>query len=54
LGLAACAQIIGQLGGKISVESEVGEGTTFSVLLPVATESTDEPVEAQAASATDD
>jgi signal transduction histidine kinase len=39
LGLAACAQIIGQLGGKISVESEVGVGTTFSVLLPVATES---------------
>ncbi len=36
LGLAACAQIIGQLGGKISVESEVGVGTTFSVLLPMA------------------
>jgi signal transduction histidine kinase len=36
LGLAACAQIIGQLGGKITVESEVGAGTTFSVLLPVA------------------
>ncbi len=38
LGLAACAQIIGQLGGKITVESEVGVGTTFSVLLPVAEE----------------
>jgi signal transduction histidine kinase len=38
LGLAACAQIIGQLGGKILVESEVGVGTTFSVLLPVAAE----------------
>jgi len=36
LGLAACAQIVGQLGGRISMESEVGVGTTFSVLLPVA------------------
>ncbi|HET91751.1 MAG TPA: HAMP domain-containing histidine kinase, partial [Chloroflexi bacterium] len=38
LGLAACAQIIGQLGGKIAVESEVGVGTTFSVLLPIASD----------------
>jgi len=36
LGLPACAQIVGQLGGKITVESEVGVGTTFSVFLPVA------------------
>jgi two-component system cell cycle sensor histidine kinase/response regulator CckA len=36
LGLAACAQIVGQLGGKIAVESDVGLGTTFSVLLPAA------------------
>jgi signal transduction histidine kinase/CheY-like chemotaxis protein len=35
LGLPACAQIIGQLNGKIAVESEVGLGTTFSVFLPV-------------------
>jgi two-component system NtrC family sensor kinase len=41
LGLAACAQIIGQSGGKISVDSEVGVGTTFSVLLPLATGSRD-------------
>ncbi len=34
LGLAACAKIIDQLGGKITVESEVGKGTTFSVWLP--------------------
>jgi signal transduction histidine kinase/DNA-binding response OmpR family regulator len=34
LGLPACVQIIGELGGKITVESEVGVGTTFSVLLP--------------------
>jgi signal transduction histidine kinase/DNA-binding response OmpR family regulator len=38
LGLAACAQIIGQLDGKITVESDVGVGTTFSVFLPVAQE----------------
>jgi signal transduction histidine kinase/DNA-binding response OmpR family regulator len=36
LGLPACAQIIGQLNGKIVVESEVGSGTTFSVFLPIA------------------
>ena len=36
LGLPACAQIIGQLDGKITVESEVGLGTTFSVYLPAA------------------
>ncbi len=34
LGLPACAQIVGQLGGKITVESTVGQGTTFSVFLP--------------------
>ena len=36
LGLPACAQIVGQLGGKITVRSEVGSGTTFSVFLPAA------------------
>jgi signal transduction histidine kinase/CheY-like chemotaxis protein len=34
LGLPACAQIVGQLDGKITLESEVGLGTTFSVFLP--------------------
>jgi signal transduction histidine kinase len=38
LGLPACAQIVGQLGGKIMVESEVGVGTTFSVFLPTVQE----------------
>ncbi|RLC66966.1 MAG: hypothetical protein DRI48_03475, partial [Chloroflexi bacterium] len=42
LGLPACAQIVGQLGGKINVESDVGVGTTFSVLLPVAKEEQEE------------
>jgi len=36
LGLPACAQIIGELGGKITVASEAGVGTTFSVTLPAA------------------
>ena len=36
LGLPACAQIVGQLGGKITVESEPGQGSTFSVFLPAA------------------
>jgi len=35
LGLPACVKIINQLGGKITVESVMGEGTTFSVYLPV-------------------
>ena len=34
LGLPACAQIVGELGGKITVESQVSVGTTFSVWLP--------------------
>ncbi len=34
LGLPACAQIVGELGGKITVESDWGLGTTFSVYLP--------------------
>lgn len=35
LGLSACVKIINQLGGKITAESVVGEGTTFSVYLPI-------------------
>ncbi|MBN1978603.1 MAG: response regulator [Anaerolineae bacterium] len=41
LGLPACAQIIGQLNGKVTLESEAGLGTTFSVFLPAAKEETD-------------
>jgi signal transduction histidine kinase len=36
LGLSACMKIINQAGGKIWVESKVGEGATFTVLLPIA------------------
>lgn len=34
LGLSTCFGIIENLGGKIDVESDVGTGTTFTVLLP--------------------
>ncbi len=46
LGLPACAQIVGDLGGRIVVQSEVGVGTTFSVHLP--TVDADLPAQRQA------
>jgi PAS domain S-box-containing protein len=36
LGLAVCHGIVSALGGEIRVESTVGKGTTFRVLLPAA------------------
>ena len=36
LGLAICQRILQSLGGEISVESELGKGTCFSVSLPAA------------------
>ena len=35
LGLAVCYGIISEHNGRISVRSNLGKGTTFSILLPV-------------------
>jgi signal transduction histidine kinase len=35
LGLAICQQIAGDHGGRISVDSQVGHGTVFSISFPV-------------------
>jgi C4-dicarboxylate-specific signal transduction histidine kinase len=36
LGLSACMQIVSQAEGQITVDSQVGAGTTFTVSLPAA------------------
>ncbi len=35
LGLTICKQIIGMMGGKISLNSTLGKGTTFEVKMPI-------------------
>jgi CheY-like chemotaxis protein len=49
LGLAMVYGVIVESGGRISVESEPGRGTTFTIHLPVADVATCEPVTAPVA-----
>jgi signal transduction histidine kinase/HAMP domain-containing protein/ActR/RegA family two-component response regulator len=40
LGLAICREVAAQLGGEVTVRSELGKGSTFSLYLPVTPEGT--------------
>ena len=43
LGLAICQHIITQHGGQITVESEVGSGTAFTIMLPMMAQEEERP-----------
>jgi two-component system cell cycle sensor histidine kinase/response regulator CckA len=46
LGLATVFGIVKQHGGSLTVESEVGKGTTFQIVLPASKEAVESPEEA--------
>ena len=45
LGLSICYQIVKEHHGEIMVESEVGKGTTFTVILPITPAKRDKPAD---------
>ncbi len=45
LGLTICKRIVAEHGGRITVESAVGRGTTFTISLPAAVEVPAAPIE---------
>jgi signal transduction histidine kinase len=44
IGLALCRKLVDVLGGSINVESEIGKGSTFHILLPMNGEEPRQPV----------